>query len=447
LRKPRFYGWYIVGAALVAQFVAVGTQGWASGIFLKPMTEDLGWTREQYSLVQTVSTFVMGGVGFFIGAQIDRRGPRLLMFSGALISGTALIATSRVQELWQFYLLRGVAQTVGNAMIGNLVVNVTVAKWFVARRGMAIAISSAGLSLSGVVMVPVIGWWVSEFGWRSGWVLLGLVAFVLVLPSCYVMRRAPEDMGLLPDGMTRAQAEAFSRLRKRASAVSEVQWTRPEAVRTSSLWMVILAYGLAQVGMGGNVLHSLPLLTDAGFSRSTGAWIFTAQAWSALIAKPFWGLLMDRFHARQLSAVTFVIIAFATVGTVAAAHTGSIAFASVVFVIYGLGAGGNQPLQETVWASYFGREHLGKIRAIAMPFSIVFGAGGPLLAGYLYDKTGDYVIAYSVFGGLALLGFLFIMLAKPPRRRGEPRTYAGPAPDPEPAAVALRGAPDGAIRP
>src|SRR5512146_2661877 len=109
IRRPAvFYGWYIVGVALVAQFVAAGTQSYAIGNFLKPMTTDLGWSRGDFSAVQTVSTFVSGAFGLVIGVLIDRRGPRSLMLLGGVICGGALASLSQVHHLWQFYLIRGV---------------------------------------------------------------------------------------------------------------------------------------------------------------------------------------------------------------------------------------------------------------------------------------------------------------------------------------------------
>jgi MFS transporter, OFA family, oxalate/formate antiporter len=200
-------------------------------VFLKPMTQDLHWTRSEFSAVQTVSTFVMGIVGFVIGAMIDRRGPRALMLVGGIVCGAALIATSRVEELWQFYLARGVAQTVGAAMLGSLVVNVTISKWFIARRGMAVAIASAGVSLGGVLMTPMVSIVVDGWGWRDAWVALGFLVWMLIIPSAMVIRRAPEDYGLHPDGMTPAEAARISALKRRLSSVSEVQWTRREAVQ------------------------------------------------------------------------------------------------------------------------------------------------------------------------------------------------------------------------
>jgi MFS transporter, OFA family, oxalate/formate antiporter len=417
--RPRlFYGWYIVGVALLAQCISAGTQAFASGLFLTPMTEELGWSRESFSAVQTVSTFVMGGLGLLIGGMVDRRGPRRLMLIGGLISGAALIGTSRVETLWQFYLLRGVAQTAGNALLGNLVVNVTVAKWFVVRRGMAVAIASLGISLGGVLVAPLVALVIEGGGWRSAWVVLGVAVWVLMLPSALIMRRQPEDFGLTPDGMTPDQAQRYAQARRRASASSERQWTRPEALRTSTIWLVIFAYGVANIGLGALLLHMIPFLTDHGIRRPQAAVLLSVYAWAALLSKPVWGTLMDRLHARFLSAIAFAISAVSNVGMLAAVEWDAYPLLVVMLLGYGFGTGGSVPLQETVWASYFGRVHLGSIRAVAMPFTILFSATGPLLAGTLYDRTGSYAVAFLVFAGCSLLGVVLVLLARPPRLQG-----------------------------
>lgn len=418
-RPPAFYGWYIVGIALVAQFVAMGTQTYASTVFLKPMTTDLDWSRGQFSAVQTVATVVMGVVGFMIGAMIDRRGPRPLMFAGGIICGAALMATSQVQELWQFYLARGVAQTLGNAMIGNLVVNVTLSRWFIARRGMAVSIASAGVSLGGVLMVPMISAVVDAWGWRNGWVFLGVLVWALIIPSSFIIRRAPEDYGMHPDGLTPEQAVAFTASKKRLSAASEIQWTRPEALRTKTIWLIILAYGIANIGIGALLLHLVPFLTDHGWSRGEAAALYSIQAWVALLSKPMWGVLMDRFHPRRLSAFGFAVAAIGVLAILAAGRSDSWVPMAAAMALWGFGIGGAIPLQETVWANYFGRQHLGKIRSVAMPFTIVFGAGGPLLAGILYDTSGTYTIAFTLFSIFWIAGFVLILMASPPRHPSE----------------------------
>lgn len=414
LRRPEYYGWYIVGVALVAQFVAMGTQTYASTVFLKPMTADLDWSRSEFSAVQTVSTAVMGGVGFLVGALIDRRGPRPLMLAGGIICGTALIVTSQVQELWQFYLARGVAQTVGNALLGNLVVNVTLSRWFIARRGMAVAIASSGVSLGGVLMTPMVSFVVDSHGWRAGWVFLGILVWALIIPSAMVIRKAPEDFGLFPDGMAPEAARIFAAAKRRLSSASEIQWTRPEAIRTKTIWLIIFAYGIANVGVGALLLHLVPFLTDHGWSRTEAASIYSVQAWVALLAKPMWGVLMDRYHPRYLSAFGFVIAALGVFAILGAAHTDSWLAMSAAMAVWGFGISGTIPLQETVWADYFGRMHLGKIRSVAMPFTIVFGAGGPLLAGFLFDQSGTYTTAFLLFAFFWIIGFIVVLMASPP---------------------------------
>ncbi|MEI7926405.1 MAG: MFS transporter [Chloroflexota bacterium] len=413
--RPRFfYGWYIVAAAVVAQIVSSSTQAYAGGVFLTPMTHDLGWSRESFSAVQTVSTVVTGILGLVIGGMLDRRGPRLLMTWGSVIAGLSLVATSLVQEPWQFYLIRGVGQSIGLAMIGNLVVNVTVSKWFVARRGMAIAIASAGISMGGVAMTPL-AWFIDHYGWRDAWVLLGVWVWVLMVPTILVMRSAPERYGLTPDGMSRDEARAFAERNRRPSASSEVQWTRAEAIRTRAIWLVMLAYGIAGIGYGAMLLHLVPFMTDNGIARPRAALLFSGFAWSALFVKFFWGWMMDRFHARYLSVISFTISGVMMVGFLPAASTHNEWVMLLMLIVYGTGVGGAVPLQETVWASYFGRQHLGEIRAVAMPFSIFFGAGGPLLAGTLYDWSGNYISAFSAFAAFQIVGIALILLARPPK--------------------------------
>ena len=415
VRTPIFYGWYIVAVAVLAQFVTGGTQAYAISVFVKPMTEDLGWTRGSFSSVQTVSTVVMGVAGFFIGGLVDRRGPRVLLLGGGILAGFALCAISWVQEPWQFWLLRGIGQTLGAAMAGNMVVNVTVAKWFVARRGMAIAIASLGFSLGGVLLTPLTSVVVEMYGWRTAWVVLGVMVWIGTIPSVLVIRRSPESMGLEPDGMTANQAQAYAQNKRTASSTPEVQWTRPEALRTSAIWLVIAAYGLGTVGIGALFLHLVPFLIDMGFGSGTSTILFGVQAWASLISKPVWGVLMDRFHARYLSAFGFALCAVTLLFMFAAASTHSVWIVGALLFVYGFGIGGIIPLQETVWASYFGREHLGSIRSIGMPFTIIFGGGGPLLAGVMYDRTGSYGSAFVGFAVVQMIGVVLLLLAAPPR--------------------------------
>jgi len=205
VRKGIYYGYYLVAAAFIAQFVSVGSQNYVVGTFLKPMTEELDWTRSEYTLARTIGQFVLGFGGLFIGSYVDRHGGRRLMAGGIFVLTAAMFAISYVQELWQWLLLNGLMLTVGAALIGNLVVNVTLSKWFVEKRGRVVGFSSMGVSFAGVALTPFATALVDDVGWRMAWRILAVGAIVIILPLSFVMRRAPEDHGLHPDGKSDAE--------------------------------------------------------------------------------------------------------------------------------------------------------------------------------------------------------------------------------------------------
>ena len=180
--QPLFYGYWLIGAAFVAQFVSIGMYSYVLGAFMIPMTEELGWSRADFSLTRTIGQLVMAGVGVFVGVDVDRLGGRPVVLIGATILMLSLMAHTWVESLWMWWLLNGVCVTVGCAMVGNLVVNVTLSKWFVVNRGKAIAFAAMGVSLGGVIIMPLSTWLVDTLGWREAWIWLGLLSGVLMYP-------------------------------------------------------------------------------------------------------------------------------------------------------------------------------------------------------------------------------------------------------------------------
>ena len=232
----------------MAQFVSVGLQTLVGGVFLKPMTEELDWTRTEFTYAQTVGHFLMAFVGFFIGVYVDRYGGRGMMVIGVTIAGVALFMVGAITELWQWVLLRGVLFTVGAALMGGLVVNVTLSKWWVEKRGQMIGFAAIGASLAGMLMPPLMTVVVDEFGWRTGWRVLAVGAWLLVYPAAMLMRRQPEDHGLHPDGNSDEEVRAGAG----AAAAAELanSFTRGEALRTPALYLIVFAYGLSGIALG-----------------------------------------------------------------------------------------------------------------------------------------------------------------------------------------------------
>ena len=172
-----YYGYWLIVAAFMAQFVAAGVQNYIIGPFMIPMTESLGWTRTEFTLPRSLGQIIMAMTGFLIGGYVDRFGARRFMLAGTLILGAALFAMAYVSELWHWVLLNGIALTFGAALIGNLVVNVTLAKWFVNFRGRAIAFAAMGVSFAGILLTPLATWLIDDFGWRTTWKILALITY------------------------------------------------------------------------------------------------------------------------------------------------------------------------------------------------------------------------------------------------------------------------------
>jgi MFS family permease len=409
-----YYGYWLIAAAFFAQFIAAGVQNYVIGPFMIPMTSELGWTRAEYTIPRTLAQFVMAVIGFWIGARVDRHGGRRFALAGTTLLVIALAALARVDTLIEWIVWNGVVLTAGAALIGNLVVNVTLAKWFVELRGRAIAWSAMGVSFAGVLLTPAITAVIDDVGWRPAWDVLALGTAIVVYPAALMLRRAPEDHGLHPDGKTDADVSAG--LAERARVDFETSLTRGEALRSSSFYLLVLAFGLFLINIGVMLLSSVPFLTDAGYPRSTAAFMITVASIPALVSKPIWGYFIDKREPRPLAALGAALTGVALLVIVFAVSANSLLLVYAGFFLLGTGWGGMIPLQEVIWASFFGRRHIGAVRSAAMPFSLLFGAVAPLAVSYYFDRVGNYDGALVTVAILNVVSSFLILAVPKPKR-------------------------------
>ncbi|GEM_PF-25895 len=424
-RKPVFHGWYIVGVAFLAAFIHSEAVSSTLSVFIKPMTESLGWSRGMISGVRSFEQILEAVVAPFIGPLVDRHGGRILMVVGALIAGVGFIAVAFTQELWQFYILRAVV-TIGVLCFGGLVTHVAIANWFIRKRGRAFAISGLGGSLGTVIVIPVATWTILNLGWRETWAIFGVFVWVLVVaPAFLFMRRRPEDMGLLPDGDTLPPVAAqvaptdtqeVSRERPETPVASSenVNWSRSEAIRTRAFWVIVVVFGMSRLAAMGINLHLIPYLLDLGYSSGVAASVFVVRSGVGLFGNPIWGLAAERYDVRVLTFVKFCMQVVAVIMIVLAQN---ILMVYGGFALYGIAQGGGGILTEMMFANYYGRLSLGAVRSLALPLQIVFSAGGPLLLGFSFDITGSYNFAFSIIIGASIVSAALILLATPPVKR------------------------------
>jgi OFA family oxalate/formate antiporter-like MFS transporter len=415
LDKKIYYGYWLIGAAFVAQFVSVGMYSYVLGSFMNPMVEELGWSRADFTLTRTIGQLVMAVVGIFVGARIDRYGGRAIMLIGTTVLSITLALHSFVESLWVWWLLNGVVLTLGCALLGNLVVNVTLSKWFVINRGKAIAFAAMGVSFGGVALTPLATWMIDTIGWREAWVWLGVITAVLMYPVALFMRRAPEDHGLNPDGLSDAQVAAGGDAA--AAAENANAYTRRQALRTLTFYALVIAFGFFTINIVVILLHTVPYLTDSGFTRNEAALAMLIASVPAMLSKPIWGYLIDRSPTKPLAAISATVTGLALFMIVAAVAGQQLFWIYAAYVLLGLGWGGMIPMQEVLWATFFGRRYIGAIRGAGMPFTLALGAAAPWLVSYYHDLVGEYDGALLVVATLNVISGVLILLVPAPRKK------------------------------
>ena len=416
-RKPRiFYGWWIVLVAFLSDLMQ-GATFYAFPVFYKPMAESLGWSRTTVAIAPTLRTFIGAFISPAIGWLVDRRGPRAIMVIGAILMGISSMAMAGIGEVWQYMLVYGVLGSLAMITRGPLVTLVTVSKWFIRKRGRAMAFVTIGVSLGGLVITPLATYLVGEYSWRVGWFFLGIATWVVLIPSALVMRRQPEDMGLLPDGaepaivrdLSAGSFQAAPEEGRRAEDIEE-DWTLHQAFRSPTFWLIIMAFNLGSLSISSVMLHQFNYITDKGFSSTTAAGVVSMYAFLAIIAKLIYGFVSERVHIRYL-------VIFSMVGggiAIAILNVATTWWALYIYAfVYGLTRGAYILVMPLAWANYFGRTFQGTIRGVATPFNVVTSAGGPLFGAWVYDNYGSYSLAFTFFSFTFLLGAFLMFLAKP----------------------------------
>ena len=400
-----FYGWLVVAGAFVSHLLSYGILTVAFGIFFPFMADALHLGRGLLASISAAARLVSAAISPVVGPLVDRRGPRVIMALGVLSLAGGAVVLAAASTAWHVLLGYGLVMAFGSVALGELTGDTTVARWFVRRRGRALAFSTMGLSTAGIVLPLPTALLIERHGWRGAWIALGAVTLVLGLAATAAMRRRPEDYGLLPDGAdTRAPASA--------AAVREVSLGARQAARTPAFWLLIVSTNLAGLGFFGVNLHLFSFVTDRGLSAALAASVITYLYTLHTVAKPLWGLIAERLHVRYCIAGCYAGGALGVLLLVVG--SGSVVWLLAFATVYGLTRGAQSFVTSLAWADYFGREAQGAIRGLASPFRHLSAAAGPVVGGLLYDATGDYRLAFMIFAASFAAGAAVALAARPP---------------------------------
>jgi OFA family oxalate/formate antiporter-like MFS transporter len=415
-----FYGWTIVAVGFLAHIASAFSISSTLSVFLKPLSSDLGVSRGVFSLIRSGEVLIGAIAAPLVGTLIDRYGGKWLMAAGGVISGIGFLLLGQARDFWQFLFFRWLLVSPGDALMGQMVVNVSISRWFVRMRGRALALAGMGHGLAKVGMPLLAASLIAYAGWRGTWAVFGLLTLALVVgPSLLFMRRRPEDMGLLPDGRSGDQqdhgvpAKKAGSAHTHRSATDDVAWSRSEALHTPAFWLIVITFGVAHVGVSGLNLHVFSFVSDQGHPEIVAALVMSTIAFTQFSTPIVWGLLAERANIGRLIMAKFLIQA---AGILLALSSPGLLPLYSGFFLYGIGMGGTSILAEMIWANYFGRISLGKIRGMGSLLTHAFSAGGPPFFGFLFDATQSYLLSFSIFIGLLFASAFLSLFLRPPKK-------------------------------
>ncbi len=410
VRKRVYYGWIIVATMAVVTMAQTAEFNPVLGVFLKPMTAELGWTRAQFAGAITVGTLAGGMTATVMGPLLDRHGPRWILTVAFVLLGGTIAGLAVVGTLWHFYLLMAASRALVSGVIA-IATGVVISKWFIKRRGRAMAFSTTGTRFGNALMPLYVQSVLGAFGWRSAAVALGLLTWALtIVPTAIFLRRQPEDMGLLPDGEEPHEPGGVGS--EDENDLNEVNFTPREAAKTRSFYIVLLVTGAMFFTGAGVNFNLIPYLTDSGISPGSAVTVLTVWAGIGSVGGLAAGFVAERVSVRVVMAVSFFFVA---IGVAILSTADNLPLAYLFAIVHGLAFGGIPILQQLVWADYFGRRHQGAIRGLITPFQMFANAMAPLVTNVLYATLdGSYLPIFRAFVLVYIVAGFAMLMAVPP---------------------------------
>ena len=417
---PIYYGWVILGLSGIASYssrplmsVAVLT------VFVVPMSEQFGWTRAQVAGAVSLGGVVGAVAAPLLGPVLDRYGAGMVVGISSGVAGLCAVALGAVNHIWLFYLVYVPGRMVFSSPL-ELGTSVAVSNWFIRRRPFALALNhvsqGSGLAVMPLAAQAIIGTW----GWGTAWYALGVWTIAVgVVPAILLMARRPEDLGLEPDGGSRTASlgRQEASARRPLNVQDEINFTLRQAVRTRAFWLMILFAFASFIVQAGVSLHQVPHFVDQGIPAYVAVWTASTFAISQVPASIFWSAVSQRTAARFVMLGSGLVVAS---GSIITAFASDIAMGVLGAFVLGFGVGGLHIIGRLVWADYFGRLHLGAIRAWGLAAQVGGQALGPIAAGMAVDQVGSYQGAFLAFGiNLAVFSLLMLTATRPGREAAQ----------------------------
>jgi MFS family permease len=412
-----FYGWKLLGVFWTIMFINLAFPAYGSSVLNAAMAADLGLDRRTLGLLFSGYMIMSGLPGPLVATSVNRLGVRVTLVIGSLVLvvGALLMAFavhSGVAAILIFGLLIGSGVATGGALASQS----GLARWFVRRRALAIAILYSGSGIGGFVAAPLQNQVtaMANGNWRAGWLLIAALSGIAGILAFLLVREHPADLHQTPDGDDISTAGTSPRAQRRPAHITAENWVYREALATPAYWLMIVSQLACSCGYTLYLAHGIVHLKDLGHTQAAAAWSIGILAVSGLIAKVIFAALGDRLDPRYLWAVFIAVFGVGLVLVVDARNTSNIL---IFATCLGVGFGGSLVCLMTVLSNYYGTHAFPSLSGLALAINTTLSALAPYVAGWLYDSGRGYGGSFYVLAVWCFVSALVLFVMRPPVRR------------------------------
>jgi MFS family permease len=376
------YRWTIVAVGALMTCVALGAM-FSLAIFLDPVSRDMGWSRAGISVAMTINFLVMGAGAFAWGALSDRYGVRVVVSIGAVLLGLALVLTSRIQSLLLFQLTYGILVGLAASTFFAPMIALTTG-WFDRQRSLAVSLVSAGMGVAPMTISPFARWLITTYDWRTAMLVIGILAWVLLIPAAMLVRQPPAGSAAGPQASAAPNASIA---------------TVAEALRSRQFIVLAVVFFLCCAAHSGPIFHMVSYAMACGIAPMAAVSIYSVEGLAGLGGRLLFGVAGDRYGAKRVLIVGLLIQALAIGSYPFVRELGEFYFMAVIF---GTAYGGVMPLYAVLARDYFSQSIMGTVFGAATMLSSLGMSAGPVVGGWIFDTYGGYSWLFFASLGLAV---------------------------------------------
>jgi sugar phosphate permease len=386
-----------------------GVIGWGFTAVFEPIKNEFGWSSAEVAFSSSLRGMETGLFAPLVGYLVDRLGARKIIFAGGIVTGLGMIMMGRVNSLLTYYLASALV-ALGLSLCSANALQVAVAAWFRRKISLALGLMSCGFGFSGL-LIPVAVAIVDHFGWRMGEIYFGIGVFIVILPLSLLVRRRPEDFGLLPDGDTLVSEVPVKRAKENPVKKAGKNEGGPGVKRVLSspaFWFIAIAMSAQHLIVGGVSTHVMPYLTSVGYSRGIASFVASGIPIASVLGRFSFGWLGDRISNKKLAIAGFTVLAL---GMFCFANAASgLLIIGIFLLLFGTGFGGTNTMRAVLPRTYFGSKGYGTTLGLVMGVGMIGSMIGAPLAGYIYDTQKVYQPAWYLYSGIAVFSLICISL-------------------------------------